>query len=363
MNSAITIVLPALGGGGVERLFVHLANDWAEHGFQVSILLMEKRGEFLNLVSQDVKILELNVKRYRDVLKPLVGYLKRSSSDVVITAMWPLNSIVAISWFLSGRRSKLFLSEHENLTESYINQGKENEFIFKKIIKYTYSISTGVVAVSNGVKQDLINIGELQKNTIKVIYNPAATGVDMCQEGANNKYWRNKFEYHILSVGRLAFQKDHETLIKAFSFSLEYIDAELVIVGQGELKKDLLDLIRELNLGDRVRLVGFQINPSCWYKFSDLFVLSSRWEGFGNVIVEALEYGVPVLSTDCPSGPSEILENGRYGSLVPIGDTASISKEIIRLVSMKHDKKRLIERANEFSVKKISLEYLNYIFQ
>jgi glycosyltransferase involved in cell wall biosynthesis len=228
----------------------------------------------------------------------------------------------------------------------------------------TYRFASGIISVSNGVKEDLMKISNVPHNKIKVIYNPAATGVSNHRESKRVRVdlWGDDHTYNILTVAELKKEKDHETLIKAFSSLPKALNAKLIILGEGYLRESLSDLIEQLDLHNSVELVGFVDNPYPWYLSADLFVLSSRWEGFGNVIVEALECGVPVVSTDCPTGPREILDNGRYGKLVPIGDYKALSIAIEESSKMTHSHELLINRAQDFSVSRISIEYLNYFF-
>ena len=140
------------------------------------------------------------------------------------------------------------------------------------------------------------------------------------------------------------------------------LNAKLVILGEGPQRSLLESLIREFSLEHKVQLRGFVVDPYPWYRSADLFVLSSKWEGFGNVLVEALECGLPIVSTDCPSGPSEILENGRYGTLVPVGNPHAITAAMVNAVTATQDRDRLMERAKAFSVRAISERYLEFCF-
>ena len=360
----ITIVLPNLAGGGAERLHVYLANEWVSKGYVVEFVLMSKQGELLPLLVTSILVFDLNVQRIRDVVLPLAVHLQKSRPQVVLVAMWPLTSAATISWILSGLVGKLFLSDHENLTLSYIEQGRVRPIYLRYLIRLTYRFATGIVAVSRGVMEDLRSLGGLSAGKIHVIYNPAAIGISpICETPEVQKMlWGDGYDCHILSVGRLALQKDHATLIKAFSMLPSEINAKLVILGEGPLRAELTALITQLGIESRVSMLGFMNDPSPWFRSADLFVLSSRWEGFGNVIVEALECGVPVVSTNCPSGPSEILEDGRYGSLVPVQNPVALSNAMVQSLRATHDKEGLMLRAQDFSVSKISEEYLKYMF-
>lgn len=358
----ITIILPDLRGGGAERLHVNLANYWVERGYSVEFVLMQKQGELLPLFSPRINVTGLRVDRIRGVILPLRNHLKQSRPDITITAMWPLTSASAIAWLLSGKQGRLFLSDHNQLSISCIKELKVSPLYLKLLMRATYPFASGVVAVSQGVKEDLRQLGGLSDDQVKVIYNPAAIGVSPHREisDVSEQLWGADYKNHILSVGSLIKQKDHATLIRAFAQLPSELEAKLTILGNGPLRGELDDLIVELGLQERVSMPGFVTDPYPWFRSADLFVLSSRWEGFGNVIVEALECGVPVVSMDCPSGPSEILENGRYGKLSPVGDITALAAVITQSLGETHDRDLLMKRASEFSVKRISDQYLSF---
>ena len=178
----ITIVLPSLGGGGAERLHVHLANDWVAHGWSVDFVLLRRQGELLSLLAPEVTVTALGVDRIRAAILPLATHLRKSRPQVVIAAMWPLTSAVVFSWLLSGRASKLFLSDHENLSLSYIGQRRAKLSYLRNLIRFTYPFANGIIAVSRGVMKDLCVLGSIPLNKVRVIYNPAATGVSPLRE-------------------------------------------------------------------------------------------------------------------------------------------------------------------------------------
>ena len=210
-------------------------------------------------------------------------------------------------------------------------------------ISLTYNFCDGVIAVSNGVKEDLNKIAFLNKNKIIVIHNPITFTYNNNDNKSSIYKWTN-FGSKILSVGSLIEQKDHKTLINAFNIISKKINAELVIIGEGHLFKELTNQINKLKLSNKIKILPFTTNLEKFYRDADLFVLSSQWEGFGNVIVESLEQGTPVVSTDCQSGPSEILTSKKYGELVPINNEKSLSNAILYSLNKKYNKNILIER-------------------
>ena len=358
----ISIVLPSLKFGGAEKLHLNLAKDWLSKGFDVEFVLMQKEGEFLSLVPEEINVVTLEVVRLRNIVFPLIKYLKKTKPDYILVAMWPLTSYAIVAWKLSGRVGKMFVSDHVILTISAIHEINIPLIYLKFFIRLTYRFANGIITVSSGIKEDLMKVGYLCSNKIKVIYNPAATGNSNCRESEHMRVelWGDDCTYNILTVAELKKEKDHETLIKAFSLLPKTLNVKLIILGDGYLRESLCSLIETLGLYNRVKLSGFVDNPYPWYCSADLFVLSSKWEGFGNVIVEALECGVPVVSTDCPSGPSEILDNGRYGKLVPVGDSFALAAAMEATSSQSHDRTLLMKRAEDFSVPHISDQYLNY---
>lgn len=358
----IIILLPNLHGGGAERLHVLLAKHWNGQGIKVEFALMQQRGALLGLLPNDIGIVDLGANRIRSGILPFARYLKKAQPDIVLAAMWPLTSAAVLSWWLAGKPGRLYLSDHVQLSISCLKELHLSPQLLAAAMRLTYPAASGLIAVSKGVKQDMCRLGSFAESQVRVIYNPAATGVSTQpeKEGAREKLWGSGFDHHILSVGTLKAQKDHASLIMAFATLPKSLNAKLTILGEGELRVELETLVRQLGLQGKVAMPGFVVDTYPWYRTSDLFVLSSRWEGFGNVIVEALECGVPVVSTDCQSGPAEILENGRIGRLVPIEDPLALAGAIASTLKESVDREMLKRRARDFSVNEIANQYLDF---
>ena len=199
---------------------------------------------------------------------------------------------------------------------------------------------------------------------IKVIYNPVVNKslINKSIEEIHHPWLNNKDLPVILGIGRLTKQKNFEHLIKSFKEVLKVKKARLIILGEGEERSNLEKLIINNNLIDLVDLPGFVDNPYAFMKKADVFVLSSSWEGFGNVIVESMSVGTPVVCTDCKSGPNEILNNGEYGFLVKVNDIEDMSNKILKiLINNPFEKKSIINRSNDFEANKITTKYLETI--
>lgn len=358
----VLILLPDLRGGGAERLHVVLANHWHRQGLSVQLVLMTKTGDLFSLLDPGIEIVDLGVDRIRGVIFPLSRHLREMRPDVIIAAMWPLTSAAVLSWRMASKPGRLYLSDHNQLSVSCVHELELSPWIVGAAMRFTYPTASGLIAVSEGVKADMCRLGGFADRQVRVIYNPAAIGVPAVERAAttSSELWGPGSGPHILSVGALKTQKDQAGLIKAFSQLPESLNARLIILGEGSLRGELEELVRQLGLEGRVTLPGFVIDPYPWYHSADLFVLSSRWEGFGNVIVEALECGVQVVSTDCPSGPSEILKAGEVGRLVPIQDPSALAEAMVQALAAPFDREALKARARDFSVEAIADQYLDY---
>lgn len=358
----ILILLPNLGGGGAERLAVYLANDWVARGYAVEFILLKNEGALLPLLSPAIRVTSLNVDRIKWSIWPLRHHLKRTRPDVVWVGMWPLTSAAVIAWLFARRQGKIFLTDHNQLSISCVRELDISPLWLRIVMNATYPFATGVMAVSKGVAADMCRLSGFAEDRIKVIYNPAARGVTAERAAAalREQLWGQGFTHHILTVGSFKLQKNHALLIRAFAKLPRSLNAKLTILGEGDLRPVMEQQIAELGLQDRVSLPGFYQDPYPWFLSADLFVLSSDWDGFGNVIVEALECGVPIVSTDCPSGPTEILEDGRYGRLVPVGDVDALAAAMIASLNEAPARESLMNRAKDFSVDRISEEYLDY---
>ena len=361
MNKKISIIIPNLGGGGIERLSIRLCRYFLAQGYTVDFVVLLAQGELLDEVPDEAELIDLKSSKIRFSLWSLVRYLKVRQPDAVLVAMWPLTIFAILAHKLSCSQSRLVISDHNILSKSYHDQHWLQKFFLCKTIHFFYPLADVRIAVSKGVADDLAQVGKLNRSSFSVIYNPTAESQSLLQH-INSDTWLKFSGKRIISVGSFKPQKDHTTLIRSFSLLITHQSATLVILGEGKLRPDMERLINELDLSDHVVLPGFMNDPYPWYLGADLFVLSSRWEGFGNVLVEALQCGIPVVSTDCRSGPREILENGRYGRLVPVGDKVALATAMKEALAKEPDRELLKARASEFSVKRIGQQYIEVLF-
>ena len=361
---SISVFLPSLQGGGAERAALNLANWWASNGYDVEFVLMEQRGEFLNAVSPTISIVSLDCKRFRQLPVALAAYFKHQRPDVALVFMWPLTAIAVLAWMIAGRPSRLFLSEQVGLTDHVRRDLNTPLGMVRAILRFTHRKANGVMACSRGAADDLANLAALRPETVYVIHNPVVEAVPpridfLYNASRREKLWQGQFHTYLVTVGTLKAQKNHRLLLQAFAQVAPELDAALVILGEGGLRAMLEQDVQDLGLQARVVMPGFHADPTPWYQSSDLFVLSSDFEGFANVVAEALACGTPVVSTDCPHGPAEILEHGRYGELVPVGDADALAAGIRRGLRRPWDREALQRRALDFSIPRQAQAYLD----
>ncbi|TCI48697.1 glycosyltransferase [Exiguobacterium sp. SH1S4] len=308
---------------------LNLAKGLAEENLDVDLILAQAEGEYINQVPENVRIIDLKSSRILKSLPKLIHYLKKENPESILSALTHANIVLILAKLFSKGTTRIVVSEHSNLTHGIKHSKSIKEKIFPLFMNLTYKYADEIVAVSNGVAEDLKkNIKSLHKD-VKVIYNPILEERIFTQAKAplNNPVPIHR--PYLLSVGRLTEAKDYATLISAFSLIAQQYDGDLLILGEGEEKKRLEALAIELGVSNRVLFLGFTDNPYKYMRNCDLFVLSSKWEGLPTVLVEALAVGSKVVSTRCPSGPEEILKNGEIGILTPVGDEIKMAENLL----------------------------------
>lgn len=350
----ILFLIPSLHGGGAEKVTLLLGNELIKLGWDIGFVMSKVEGPYLEHLDPKIKIIKLPYRKISRNILAIRAVILSEKPDIFYTTMEYVNIIGGIAHKLSNSKSKLVYSEHNNIHKTLGAHSSGMKYLLKAGIKHTYTFADQIVCVSDGVRDVLQEYKPGIKN-LSVIYNPIEQMQPNTDPSGNNSIYR------ILSIGRLNRQKNHILLLKAFKYLLETfpIDAHLTIIGEGQERNALNQYIIQHNLIDKIDLPGFK-DPNTYLHNSDLFVLSSEYEGFGNVLVEALSTGIPVVSTDCPSGPAEILKNGLYGQLVPVHDEIALAnamyKEYLTEDNSEQRMKR-IQRAKDFAPEKIVAQY------
>jgi glycosyltransferase involved in cell wall biosynthesis len=360
LNKKIALFLPSLEGGGAERVMVNLARGFAAKGRKVDLVLVKAKGTYLDLVPENVRIIDLKGRRVITSLFRLAAYLRKEKPVSLLSAMDHANVIAILAKGIAGVNTRIVVSVHSTLSVEVEKAKSWRGKIMPWFINKTYPKADAIVAVSTGVAEDFNQETQLPLQAIKVIYNPVVTPelLQKKQEALNHPWFKKNQPPVLLAVGRLCEQKDFTTLINAFAIIRKKSECRLIILGEGEQRKQLEALVDHLQLNDDIQMPGFVKNPYAYMVQADIFVLSSAWEGLVTVLIEALACGTPVVSTDCPSGSSEILEAGKYGRLVPVGDTQALAKAVITTMGEDVDPNRLIARANDFTQETSVTQYL-----
>jgi glycosyltransferase involved in cell wall biosynthesis len=347
----ISLFLPSLNGGGAERVALLLAKGFAARGHSVDVVVMIASGAFINEVPHGVRLVNLDCPRLWTSTPQLIRYLRRQRPAVLISSMPLANGIAVYARFLARVRCTLFLTEHNAVSLVFGDVALRRYKILTCLIRPVYRWADGIIAVSRGVADRVKMLPRIDPTRVSVVYNPVYTPeIDSKSADPIFDVWMNDPTVPvIIGVGRLVLQKDFATLIRAFDLVRRTKPVRLVILGEDVERASLERLISELGLDDLVRLVGFVGNPWAWMARASLFVLSSQHEGLGNVLIEAMACGTPVVSTDCPSGPAEILCNGKFGRLVKVGDPIGLSEAIIDTLKNPIAAEVLRARAHEFS--------------
>lgn len=329
----LAIFLPSLRGGGAERVMVILANLFSSQGHTVDLVLASAKGPYLSEVSERVRIVDLGVSRVLAGLPKLVGYLRSERPDALLSALWHANVLASLALTFAGVSTRLVVSERNSVAALLAKQ--RIAFFVRWTMRLAYSRAEKVVAVTRGVGRELHELINVREGKIRVIYNPVS--IDDINDMSNKSIPFDSFllpnERFVLAVGRLAKQKDYPTLLKAFKLVRQKHDVKLVILGEGELRGELEAFAQELGVHEYLVMPGFQSNPFAWMKRCSCFVLSSRWEGLPNVLLQALACGAKVVATDSLGGGArEILDAAGSNGLVPVGDEFSFARKMMDML-------------------------------
>ena len=360
----LCIVTPSLAGGGAERIAVNLANYYTKKGIETTLMALRGDGPYKSQIDPEVNFIDLDVSRVRYSLGRIYKELMAQQPTHVLSALRGSSVVLGVALFFN-RKPKLIFREANTMDAiTRLSPLKKTRSVLK--YRLAYLRANKIIANSPDTKSDLEKLKITHHKKTTVIPNPVIPNhyQRLADESIKDDWINDTNLTVLLNIGRLHKQKNQKFLISSFnSLVQKNKNLRLIILGEGDEKSSLLNLISELDLNDFVKIVPFQQNPWPYYKNADLFVLTSLWEGFGNVIVEALACGTPVVSTDCPGGPAYILENGKYGRLVPPNDKTALQKEIMNILDGKvvFDKEKLIQRGNEFTIDKIAQCYLQEI--
>lgn len=374
----LALFISGLSVGGVQRSTLTLARELAERGHQVDLIVPNSSGPFRSLVSPLVRLIDIERwwirlpwirqrKRRQALLSApaLASYLRHERPDALISASHYVNMAAIWGRWLAGTQTRLVISQRTHLSRAITNTNFPGgrRPLLGWMARRFYPAADVIVAVSRGVADDLARVAALPRNQIIPIYNPVVTPelLVRSQEAVDHPWFSPNAPPVVLGVGRLAPQKDFPTLIRAFARVRATHDVRLLIIGEGRKRAELEALAASLGVAEEVSLPGFSDNPFSFMARAAVFVLSSAYEGLPGVLIQALACSCPVVSTDCPSGPAEILSAETSGPLVPVGDDAALATAICATLDTPPQADLLYARAAEFSVEKAADRYLEVI--
>jgi glycosyltransferase involved in cell wall biosynthesis len=321
----VALLLPELVGGGAERVLLEVAHGLIEHEIDVDIVLVRSGGALRDTAPKAARIVDLHAKRTLFAGRRLRRYLARERPTVMISALTPTNVANIVVSRLVRPRIPTIVTQH-SMTAAHSTTKADRAGLWAA--RWSFPYADRIVAVSEGVAADLADTLGLDAEKVSVIQNPVISSRLFADARAplEHPWFTQTDDRVLLAVGRLTAQKDFATLLRAVA--LLPSDHRLVVLGEGELREELWQLAERLGIHDRVDLPGYAANPYPSFASADVVVVSSRSEGLPTVLIEALPFTCGIVSTDCPSGPREILDEGRWGSLVPCGEPAALADAI-----------------------------------
>jgi glycosyltransferase involved in cell wall biosynthesis len=331
----IALFHPCLIPAGIPRVFVNLARGFMERGHVVDLVQATPGGDFRSEVPEGVRLVDLNCRRALTSVIPLARYLHREKPDVVISGAIQTNIAAVCATRVVRARPQLILTEHNIVSVVTKDAPMLRTRITPTLIRVFYPIADEIVAVSEGAAADLEKILRAPARRVRVIYNPIISEQfwERAKAPLTDEVFESESRPIILAVGRLHYHKDYPTLLRAFARVRKKIDAKLVFLGSGEEQSALLQTARELKIDRDVEFLGNVRNPLPYMKAASALALSSQVEALPTVLIEALALGLPIVATDCPAGPREILGDGAYGTLVPVGDDSKFADALLNVLS------------------------------
>lgn len=402
----VAFLLDNLSGGGAERVVLGMASGFSALGYEVDLLVCEMQGELCGSIPPEVNLVVLQpvgkmaglvtairrggwrglggilfwlasarkIPRSFRYIREIRDYLQNVRPDVMLSALGKSSISAVLAADGLDVATRIFVGVQIALSvrsEQSRKSGKGQAYAMVPMFRYCFPKAHGLIAASRGVAEDAIRLLDLDPARVHAVYNPVVITEPAGESGSicAHPWFAPGAAPVVLGMGRLVEQKNFPLLVRAFAAVRQRVDARLVILGgdkssteQMAHRQELQDLAVELGIGEDVALLGYQSNPHAFLRAARVFVLSSSFEGFGNVLVEALLAGCPVISTDCPSGPAEILDNGRFGTLVPVNDAGRLTDAILASLASEPDTKMLRERGREFSLERAVAGYHRIFF-
>lgn len=350
----LAIFVPSLAGGGAERVMVVLANAFAARGKRVHLVVGSAEGPYSDLLDGRVELVSLDSFRLLAWPLLLAAYLRRTRPKALLSALSHANLAAIAAKQLSRVPARCVVSEHSTIDFVVAHSARRLTRVLPMAMRLVYPFADRVVAVSDGAAAALSATIGLPRHRIDVIHNPVEVPGGVAPPP--HPWFASGAPPVIVTAGRMTAAKDHGCLIDAFAQLRGRRACRLVILGEGPLRRKLEEQAAGLGISEHVLMPGFQSDPFAWMRGASVFALSSHHEGLPVALIEAMACGTPVVSTDCPSGPAEILENGKWGRLVPVGDSGALADAIAATLD-EPQHPDVARRAADFSVDRAMERY------
>lgn len=351
-----------LRAGGAERNVARILSGIVARGIATDLVVVERKGAFFAELDSRVNVVELPQKRTMSSVLGLKRYIETRRPLALVSSLTHTNIAAILANSIASPKTKLVVVERNELSLNRRLKTGLVRFSYG-LVPWLYPRADILAAVSSGVRDDLAKTMGVSANQISVLYNPVVTdGLDRSAAESTEHPWLADGRIPvILGVGRLMRQKNFPLLIHAFAQVRKQRHVRLIVLGEGELRSELETLVRSLGVTSDVDLPGFDANPFRFMRRAGIYVLSSDWEGLPTTLIEAMACGTPVVATDCRSGPSEILLQGKIGRLVPTGDVGALANAIMDTLDAPGDQASRIARAKEFNLDRAVDRYLDVI--
>jgi len=359
----IAVFVSFSGTGGVERMVLNLVRGLADLGANIDLIPVRTESTYVETFPAQVHSVDLGASHTLTSLPGLARYLRTERPTALLAAKDRANQVAILARYFAGVSTRVVLRMGTTVSAAMAGKHLIKKHLWYLRMRVLYPFADAVVAVSNGVADDLAKNAGLSPTLLRVIQNPVITPelMALADQPVEHPWFSPGNAPVIMGVGRLTRQKDFPTLLRAFALVREKRPCHLTILGEGRDRVMLESLARELGIRHDVCFPGFVENPYAYMRKAALFVLSSAWEGSPNVLTEALALGTPVVSTDCPSGPREILANGRYGPLVRMGDYHALARSILTTIDSPPEKSLLKSAVRDYTVEASSRRYLEVL--
>jgi len=355
----VAFYMPHLRTGGAERVTVNLANHFAERGEKSLMVLDRRDGALLQALDGKVELICLDAPRTLAALPRLMRLLKARRPDVLLSGITYNSPIAILAAKLSGAGTRVAVAEHTVLSQELAERGLRDRAVIPPLLNLAYRGAAAILCPSEAIAEDLAALCHIARGRIDVLANPVI-GDDIAARAAakpSHPWFDDKVPVFV-AAGRMTPVKDFPTLLAAFARVHASRPARLLLFGEGPLRASLQAEAKSLGLGGDAELPGAIADPAPYFARAAAVVSSSRYEGFGNVLVEAMACGTPVVSTDCPGGPREILDGGRYGQLVPVGDADALARAMLAVLERRPGADDLRAGAQRYAIGRAGDAYL-----